>query len=185
LWFGFVRRVTLGLDLPNQRQGHDQPLAQAVQFRPQMARDLATVTGAQSSKVALPGTQRGPLSDALGEQQGLDAVLDAQPLLYQVLAFAVRTLCIFLLPCRHADHAAGLPVTPKIGGEHAQHALRVEPVGLGPAGTAVDEDAGRLEHVVNHTMRRQQPVQPEAVPSCLKAADDADRRAEPSRDASA
>ena len=47
--------------------------------------------------------------------------------------------------------------------------------GFGSAGTAVDEDAGRLEYVTDDIMRRQQPVQPQAVTSRLEAADDPDR----------
>jgi CheY-like chemotaxis protein len=43
-----------GLDLPDQFQGQDEPSTQAIQFGPKMARYLASITGAQDSKIALP-----------------------------------------------------------------------------------------------------------------------------------
>jgi len=49
----------------------------------------------------------------------------------------------------------------------------------GPSGAAVDENAGGLKNITDDTMCRQQTVQPEAVTSRLKAADNAHRRAEP------
>jgi hypothetical protein len=55
----------------------------------------------------------------------------------------------------------------------------IELVRLGSSGAAVDEDAGRLQHIVGHTMRRQQTVQPEPVTSGLKAAHNANRGVEP------
>jgi len=55
-----------------------------------------------------------------------------------------------------------------------QHAFGIEPVGLGPAGASVYEDAGRLKHVGNDVMRRQPSVQPEAVPAGLEATCDID-----------
>ena len=60
-------------------------------------------------------------------------------------------------------------ITPEIGRKHAQHALRIEPVRLGPSGAAVDENAGGFKNMANDTMCRQQTVQPEAVTSRLKA----------------
>src|ERR1019366_5000587 len=109
-----------------------------------------------------------------------NTVFDAQPLLHQFLALAVRTLGILFVRCRHAHHAAGLVITPEIGRKHAQHALRIEPVRFGPSGAAVDENAGGFKNMAGDTMCRQQTVQPEAVTSRLKAADDAYlRRVEP------
>ena len=46
-------------------------------------------------------------------------------------------------------------------------------------GAAIDEDAGRLEHIVGDTMRRQQTVQPEPITSCLKTAHNTNRGVEP------
>jgi hypothetical protein len=54
LRLGFCRLVALGLDLPDQFQGQDEPSTQAIQFGSKMARYLASVTGAQDSKIALP-----------------------------------------------------------------------------------------------------------------------------------
>src|SRR5258705_2019160 len=69
LRLGFCRLIALGLDLPDQLQGHDEPSTQAIQFGPKMARYLASITGAQDSKIALPRTKRGSFPNALGEQQ--------------------------------------------------------------------------------------------------------------------
>ena len=91
----------------------------------------------------------------------LDSVLDAQPLLDKVFALAVRPLGVLLIRCRHAHHAAYLPVATQPSREHAQHALGVEPVRFGPPGTAVDQDTRRLKHVGRDAVRRQQPMQPE------------------------
>ncbi|SRR5216683_5618887 len=79
----------------------------------------------------------------------------------------------------HAYHAAGMVITPEIGRKHAQHALRIEPVRFSPSGAAVDENAGGFKNMADDTMCRQQTVQPEAVTSRLKAADNAYRRVEP------
>src|SRR5437763_1923807 len=57
LRLGRNRFVTLGLDLPDQLQGHDEPSTQALQFGPKMARHRTSVTGAQNSKIALPRTK--------------------------------------------------------------------------------------------------------------------------------
>lgn len=56
--------------------------------------------------------------------------------------------------CRLDDH-------PRDRRKHAQHALRIEPVRLGPSGSAVD--AGWFKNMANDTICRQQTVQPEAV----------------------
>jgi hypothetical protein len=55
-------------------------------------------------------SQRRPSPNALREQQRLDPVLDPQPLLNKVLAFAVRPLGVLLLRRRYMHHAAYLPV---------------------------------------------------------------------------
>ena len=93
--------------------------------------------------------------DALGEQQRFNTVFDAQPLLHQLLAFAVRALGILLSGCWHAYHTAGLVITPEIGRKHAQHALRIEPVRFSPSGAAVDKNAGGFKNMADDTMCRQ------------------------------
>lgn len=70
-------------------------------------------------------------------------------------------------------------ITPEIGRKHAQHALRIEAVRFSPSGAAVDENACGFKNMADDAMCRQQTVQPEAVTSRLKAADNAYRRVEP------
>ena len=115
----------------------------------------------------------------MGEQQRFNSVLDAQPLLHQILALTVNTLGILFLGRWHPYHAAALAITPEISREHAQHPYRIEPVRLGSSGTAVDEDAGGLEYIVGDAMRCKQTVQPEPVTTGLKAADNLNRSVEP------
>src|SRR5215203_1553406 len=64
-----------------------------------------SASSSQLSQLTLPQAQRRPCSDALREQQCLDPVLDAQLLLHEALALAVRSLAVLLLGCRHAHHA--------------------------------------------------------------------------------
>jgi hypothetical protein len=90
----------------------------------------------------------------------------------------IRSRCVrlvLLFRCRHAYHAAVL-ITPEIGRKHAQHTLRIEPVRFSPSGAAVDENAGGFKNMADDTMPHQQTVQPEAVTSRFKAADNAYRR---------
>lgn len=54
-----------------------------------------------------------------------------------MLALAVNALGIFLTWCRYTHHAAYLSIPVKVGRQHAQHAFRIEPVGLGPTGTPI------------------------------------------------
>ena len=137
-----------------------------------MRRHGSAVARLQRVEIALPSAQRRPFPDALCRKQGQDAVLEPGALLNQVVPLAVRTLGVLLLRCGHSHHAANLVITADIGSQHAQQALGVKPVGLGPACPAVHQDTRRLDNVGRHAVRRQQPVQPEAIPPRLEAADE-------------
>jgi len=67
----------------------------------------------------------------LGEKQRLDPVFDAQLVLHEVFALAVRTLGVLFVWRGYARHTTHMPVTAMPGGEHAQHTLSIEPVCLG------------------------------------------------------
>lgn len=105
--------------------------------------------------------------DAINDPMG---VLDAQPFLHQMLALAVNALGVLLLGRRHTHHAANLPVAQKVCRQYAQHAFRVAPIGFRPTGAPIDENAGRLEHMVGDAVRGQEPMEPEAVTPGLEAA---------------
>src|SRR5271166_4184992 len=105
------RLGALSFHLADLFQNQHKPAPQSVELGPQQRRQLATVTGSQFGHVALPRAQRRPSPNALREQQRLDPVLDAQLLLDEVLAFAVRSLGVLLLRRGHMHHAAHLPVT--------------------------------------------------------------------------
>ncbi len=109
--------------------------------------------------------------DPLRERQCLDAVLDAQLFLNQMLALAMNALGVLLIGRRHTHHAANLSVALKVGRQHAQHTFCIEPVGLSPTSSPIDENAGRLKHMIGNAVCGQKPVQPEAVAPCLEAAD--------------
>lgn len=121
--------------------------------------------------------------DSLGEQQCLDAVLNAQPFLHQMRALAVNALGVLLVGCRYAHHATDLSITMKVCRQHAQHAFRVEPVGFCPTGPTIDKNAGRFEHMVGDTVRDQEPMEPEAVTAGFEAAVKCRRRARPGQGA--
>ena len=87
-----------------------------------------------------------------------------------MFALAMRSFGILLLRRGHAHHAAYLAIAGEPGRQNAQHAFGIEPIGLGPSGASVYEDAGRLKHVGNDAMRCQQPMQPKPVATGLEAA---------------
>ena len=128
-------------------------------------------------EIAVPGSQGRPLADALRDQERLDAVLDPDPLAHEVFALAVRALGILLRGRWHAKDAADLVIALMTRRQNPKQALRVEPIGLGPPRPSVDQDAGRLDDMVDHVVGEQEPVQPEAVAARLIAGDDFDRDA--------
>jgi hypothetical protein len=107
--------------------------------------------------VAVPRAKRRSFPDALSEQQILDALLYAQPLPRQMLPFAMRSLGILLVRCRHTDHAASFGTARK-NRQNAQHTLGVEAVRFGATSPAIDQDAGRFKHKVLYAMPSQNPV---------------------------
>ena len=106
----------------------------------------------------------------LCRKQGEDAVLKPGALLNQVLALTVRPLGVLLSWRGHPHRAADLVVAANIGSQHSQQALGVKPVGPGPARPTVHQDARRLDTVGRHPVRRQQSMQPEAIPPRFDAA---------------
>jgi hypothetical protein len=53
-------------------------------------------------------------------------------------------------------------------GKDAQEADSVQPIGFGAPRASGDQDAGRLDNVVNHAARRQKSMQPKCSPPGLK-----------------
>jgi hypothetical protein len=94
----------------------------------------------------------------LSEQQCLDAVLYAQPLPRQMLPFAMRSLGILFVRCRHTDHAASFGIARQIGHQYAQHTLGVEAVRFGATSPAINQDAGRFKNKVIYAMPSQKSV---------------------------
>jgi hypothetical protein len=82
-------------------------------------------------------------------QKRLDAVLNPDPFPYEVLAFAVRALGVLLGGRGDAKHAADMVIALMARRQNSEQALRVEPIGLGPPRSSVDEDAGRLDDIID------------------------------------
>jgi hypothetical protein len=97
----------------------------------------------------------------------------------EVLAFAVRALGVLLGGRWDAKDAADLVIALMARRQNSEQALRVEPIGLGPPRSSVDEDAGRLDNMIDDVVGMQEPMQPKAVTACLEAGDDFDRNACP------
>jgi hypothetical protein len=53
-------------------------------------------------------------------------------------------------------------------GKVAHEADSVQPIGFGALRASGDQDAGRLDDVVNHAARRQKSMQPKCIPPGLK-----------------
>src|SRR6476619_2088898 len=77
-----------------------------------------------------------------------------------MLTFAMWSLGILLVRRRHADHAASFVVAGQISCQDTQHALGVEAVGFGATSPAIDENAGRFEHIAFYVMPDQKPSLP-------------------------
>jgi hypothetical protein len=109
-------------------------------------RQLPPVAGVQAGQLLQEAArERGCIADALGVQKRLDAVGVRGSLLDQAVAFAVRALLVFLLDARHMHEAAGVRLAAKVSEKRAHDALKVDPIGLGPARAAVDLDAGGID----------------------------------------
>jgi hypothetical protein len=102
----------------------------------------------------------------------LDALLD------QPLPLATAAPPILLLGAGDPNHAADLRLAAMPRHQRAQQAGEVDPVGLAPAGAAVDQQARRVDDLIGDAVRHQEPVQPEAVVAGLIAGDDPYRPAE-------
>ena len=61
-------------------------------------------------------------------------------------------------------------------GEDAQEADSVQPIGFGALRASGDQDAGRLDNVVNHAAQRQKSMQPNAPPGLKWLPSDQDQR---------
>src|ERR687894_2834390 len=96
----------------------------------------------------------------------LDAFFD------QPLPLPAAAPLILLLEAGYADHAANLRLTAMPCHQRAQQAGKIDPIGLASAGTAVDQQACRVDDLIGDAMRQQEPVQPEAVIAGLVAGDD-------------
>jgi hypothetical protein len=157
-------------------QQRPQQSALALDPRPETGQQRPAVAGAQPPQTLPPVLpDRMEVTDPLGHQQTLDPVHVPDPSRHQALALAGLVAHVLLLAARHVHHAADLALAAAERHQRAQQALDVDPVGLGPPRLAVDQDAGRIDHVVVDAALAQKPVQPEAVKPRLVAAHDPHR----------
>ena len=89
----------------------------------------------------------------------------------------MRPLRVFLFHGRHDHGPASAGIAGKLCGQDAERA-RQHPAGrfLRAPGASGDQDAGRLDTVVDHAVGGQKSMQPKSIPPGLKAADDKHRR---------
>ena len=85
-------------------------------------------------------------------------------------------LRVFLFHGRHDHGPAGAGIAGKLCGQDAKEPDSVQPVGFSAPGASGDQDAGRLDNVVDHAVGGQKSMQPKSIPPGLKAADDKHRR---------
>ena len=97
-------------------------------------------------------------------------------LLHQEFPLPMRPLRVFLFHRRHDHGPASTGIAGKLCGHDTKEPDSVQPVGFSAAGASGDQDAGRLDNVVDHAVRGQKSMQPKSIPPGLKAADDKRRR---------
>ena len=106
------------LDLSDHVEGHQKATAQAIKLRLEAGRERSAVARSQSIKVGSPGSQRRSFEYALGREQSGDPVLDADPLLNEIFALAMRPFVVLLVDARRPDHAADCrPSAPSVPAE--------------------------------------------------------------------
>jgi hypothetical protein len=153
-----------------------QPPAQAVQLCDEMGRQRAAVARSKRPHVGVPGTERRPLPNALGGERRGDAIFAAHALLHQEFPLPMGRFRVFLFHGRHDHGPAGTGIAGKLCGQDAKEPDSVQPVGFSAPGASGDQDAGRLDNVVDHAVGGQKSMQPKSIPPGLKAADDTHRR---------
>ena len=104
----------------------------------------AAVARSRSPHVGVPGTERWPLPNALGDKQRGGAIFDADTLLHRELPLPVQPLRVFLLYGRHVDDLAGAGIAGEFCDQDAQAPNCVQPIGFGAPGAAGHPYAGRL-----------------------------------------
>src|SRR5215831_14123077 len=102
-------------------------------------------------------------SNALSEEQSLDAVDMAGALPNQPLAFPMGAACIFFLDAWYSDDGADMALAPVDGDQRAQKCEGIDTVGLHTTGSAVYLHTRRVEHSALNAELGQRARQPEAI----------------------
>ena len=94
-----------------------------------------------------------------------DAIFDPHALLHQEFPLPMRPLRVFLFHGRHDHGPASTGIAGKLCGQDAKEPDRVQAVGFIAAGASSDQDAGRLDNLVDHAVRGQKSMQPKSIPA--------------------
>jgi hypothetical protein len=141
---------------------HDSPANQTVKA-PSSKAERSPVARSQEVEVSGPGSQRRSFQHALGRKQSGDPVLDADSLLNEIFALAMRPFVVLLCGARRPDHAADLAISGERSRQDTQKALSIEAIGLRPPCAPCDENARRLNDVTDDAVVSEKSMQPKPV----------------------
>src|SRR3954452_1957472 len=139
-------RVPLRLDRPDLLQDQLEPAQLPADLGPQPRRQRPPVAGDQLREpLVAVAADRLVAVDALLGAQPLDPVHVPAALLEQVLPLAVGAPRVLVRRRRHAHGRPDARLAAVVRHQRPQQRLGVDPVGLGPPGTAVDLEAGGID----------------------------------------
>src|SRR5918996_530464 len=103
-------------------------------------------------------------------QKLFDPIDLAGPFGFQTHQLSVKLPAIFFLRARRMHDTPNLLLAPVVPNQHPQKLSHVQTIGLGPACTSIDFNAGRIHHVIVHPYVQQKPVKPKSICPSLIAA---------------
>jgi hypothetical protein len=140
------RLLSRRFHLSDHLEGHQKATAQAIKLRLEAGRKQPPIARSQNIKVRSPGSQRQSFQDAQGREQSGDPVFDADPLMNEIFALAMRSFVDLLADARRPDHATDLAISSERRRQDAQKALSIDSVGLDPPCASCDENASDPTH---------------------------------------
>src|SRR6185295_9918181 len=106
---------------------------------------------------------------SLRRQKPPDPVAMLRPLLLQRLQLPAQLTTVFLRHARHPHHAPHLLLPRVVPQQQAQQLDPIQLVRLRPPLPTIHLDTRGVHHLILHTHRHQEPVQPESIPTRLVA----------------
>src|SRR5579872_2548321 len=126
------------------------------------------VAGSQILEPVAPiAAHRLIVGDTLGEEQTLDPIDMAGPLVDQDLAFATNTAAILLFDARDPDHRTDPRLAALVGEQGAHQRFPVDLVGLCAPAPPRRRNRGRIDDIALDALALQHAVDPKAVETSL------------------